>query len=103
MFFTKSLPEMIFAAFRTYLQTISIVGRFVPTEFQCISLTKLHASGECLYTNGTQDVLEQRSCMTSVISLAAWIFSVGKILPLSYNIPFFLWISADTAMFWQTF
>ena len=73
---------MIYAIFRIYLQTVSIPKCFAAAECQCISLTIFYASGECLYTNGTQNVFEQTPFMTSAISLAAWIFSVGKILPL---------------------
>ena len=63
----------------------------------------LYASGKCFYTNGTQNMLEERSFMTSVISLVAWIFSVGKISHCKIISHSFLWISFDTGIFDKLF
>ena len=45
----------------------------------------------------------ERSFMTSVISLAASIFSVGEIPTCNITSHSFLWVSTDTGMFWQNF
>ena len=80
--FLPNLFQKWYVQFSDHLQTVSIPESFTAAECQCISLIILYPSGECLYTKDIQNVLEQRSFITSFISLATWIFSVGKIFPL---------------------
>ena len=68
--------------FKTYLHIVSTPECFPTFEYQWIAFIMLYANEECLKVTGTGNVVDAKSFMTAVISQAALIPSVGKILPL---------------------
>ena len=80
IFFTKSLPKMIYSILRTHIQIYQFSEPFAGGECQCISFIKPYPSSVCLCNLTHKTGL--KSFMILLISLAAWIVSVGKILTL---------------------
>ena len=71
---------MIYSILRTHIQIYQFSEPFAGGECQCISFIKPYPSGVCLCNMTHKTGL--KSFMILLISLAAWIVSVGKILTL---------------------
>ena len=89
MVLTMDLSSIMWALFRTYLQTLSAPACCATLSCQWISLITANAIGECWSTRGRPNVVVDRSSIAFVIDPEVVEESVGKILIVNISFPSF--------------